>query len=209
MTTIQRTPWGFYLLTGLSAGSVIAAGILISALVQGRPIGPLLVPSAITAGAILAFALTVATLAYPPVSVDFASRSVRMRFRDVPISTITQAWRRIADGRPGAILFLRLVSTEGPRVRLLVAGGGFPNIDLAGRQALLDLVRTAPIEPPAEPAQAHSMRWQRVGVPAMVKELKRFGLDWSVGVEEETLRADAELNGVDPDELPEVDDRLR
>jgi len=209
MVVIQRTPWRDYVIRAAVLSGLVAVIALFGGAIKGAPIGGTLTVIAVATGFIFAFALVAVPFVYPTFAVDFASRTVRMRFRDVPISSLTQAWRRVADTRAGGVLlFYRLRSTAGPRIRLIVAGRGFPVLDTPARQALLDLLAEAPIEQPPARASRISTRWVRVGVAQMRAELLRFDLDLTVGFTDEELRADAEEHGFDPDD-PMRDDRLR
>lgn len=209
MIVIQRTPWRDYAIRAALV-SVVFAGIgVVVGLGKGAPIATVLAVAAITTAVVFAFAFVAVPFAYPAFAVDFASRTVRMRFRDVPIASLTQAWRRVAQVRGGGVLlFYRLRSTHGPRIRLIVAGRGFPVLDTAARQALLDLLDEAPIEPLSEPASRYSERWVRVGAAQLRAELMRFDLDYTAALTEDELREQAESLGLDLDD-PMLDERLR
>ncbi|MFB2583682.1 hypothetical protein [Herbiconiux liukaitaii] len=88
-------------------------------------------------------------IAYGAVEWDPDARVARLRGREVPLDTITEAWRTVSTGG-AAYLIYRFVSTEGPSVRVLVAGQPMKGLDAAGLADLRRFVSELPLEvPPA------------------------------------------------------------
>lgn len=83
---------------------------------------------------------------YRPFAYDPATGTARIGRRTVPIASIREAWRTVSAGGNGAAyLVYRFRSTEGPTVRVLVAGRPLPGLDHAGRAALAGFLELAPI----------------------------------------------------------------
>lgn len=93
--------------------------------------------------------LLVGTL-YRPFAYDPQTRTARIGGRTVPIDSIREAWRSVSAGGNGAAyLVYRFRSSEGPAVRVLVAGRPMPGLDEKGRAALAGFLELAPIGGPA------------------------------------------------------------
>ncbi|NQX33273.1 hypothetical protein [Herbiconiux sp. VKM Ac-2851] len=75
-------------------------------------------------------------------------RAAELRGRRVPIDTITEAWRSLSSSGTAAYVVYRFVSTEGPSVRLLVAGRPMKGLDAAGVKDLARFVRELPLVVP-------------------------------------------------------------
>lgn len=89
-------------------------------------------------------------IAYGVVEWDPDRRVARLRGREVPLSSITEAWRSVSSGNGAAYLVYRFVSTEGPSVRVLVAGQPMRGMDAEGVAALARFVRELPLHVPGE-----------------------------------------------------------
>lgn len=87
---------------------------------------------------------------YRPFAFDPQSRTARIGRRTVPIDSVREAWRSVSAGANGAAyLVYRFRSSEGPVVRVLVAGRPLPGLDENGRAALAAFLELAPIAGPA------------------------------------------------------------
>lgn len=90
---------------------------------------------------------------YRPFAYDPATGTARIGRRTVPIASIREAWRTVSAGGNGAAyLVYRFRSTDGPAVRVLVAGRPLPGLDEAGRAALAGFLGLAPIAGSDEPS---------------------------------------------------------
>ncbi|NYD70975.1 hypothetical protein [Herbiconiux flava] len=103
----------------------------------------------LTAWAIIAGALLLGLhLAYGGLVWYPSERAVELRGRRVPVDTITEAWRSLSSNGTATYVVYRFVSTEGPSVRLLVAGRPMKGLDAAGVKALARFVRELPLVVP-------------------------------------------------------------
>jgi hypothetical protein len=91
------------------------------------------------------------SLAYGTVHWDPQKGTVRLGRREVPVSSITVAWRTVSSSglNGSAYLVYRFVSTEGASVRVLVAGRPVRGLDAEGLSALMRFVGELPLEAPA------------------------------------------------------------
>ncbi|WP_291039697.1 hypothetical protein [Herbiconiux sp.] len=91
------------------------------------------------------------SLAYGTVHWNPQKGTVRLRRREVPVSSITVAWRTVSSSglNGSAYLVYRFVSTEGASVRVLVAGRPVRGLDAEGLSALMRFVGELPLEAPA------------------------------------------------------------
>ncbi|MCS5720643.1 hypothetical protein N1028_03890 [Herbiconiux sp. CPCC 203407] len=94
------------------------------------------------------------TLAYGTVHWNPQKGTARLGRREVPVSSITVAWRSVSssDLNGAAYLVYRFVSTEGASVRVLVAGRPVRGLDAEGLGALTRFVAELPLEAPADTA---------------------------------------------------------
>jgi hypothetical protein len=103
----------------------------------------------LTAWAIIAGALLLGLhLAYGGLVWYPSERAVELRGRRVPVDTITEAWRSLSSTGTATYVVYRFVSTEGPSVRLLVAGRPMKGLDATGVKALARFVRELPLVVP-------------------------------------------------------------
>lgn len=148
MTVIQSAPWKRNRLLMIAVSA--ALGVLLGGLFRG------LFGESLTWGAnllvvigwmLVAFAILVGslTIAYPTVAFDPGTRTVRFGRRTVPIDSVRSATRSVGVSPRSANLIYRFESTEGAAARVLVVGRPFKGLDEAGRAALDEFVRLAPI----------------------------------------------------------------
>lgn len=142
---IQSTPWRRNIVLVVIASVVL--GFLLSRLFAELLFTPLAHILAALGGAIACFAILTGalTLAYPTVAFDPERRVARLGGRTVPLDTLETVERRVSANARSASLVYRLRSTRGPSARVLVAGRPFAGLDDAGRAALADLLRIAPV----------------------------------------------------------------
>lgn len=142
---IQAHPWRRNIPLVLVVSLVL--GLLLSRVFSGVLFTPLAQLLAAVGGVVLCFAIVVGalSLAYPTVAYDPRRRVVRLGSRVVPLDTLHTVERRISDGGRSATLIYRLRSADGAAARVLVAGRPFRGLDEAGRSALTELLRIAPI----------------------------------------------------------------
>jgi hypothetical protein len=99
--------------------------------------------------------------AYGVVEWDPDRRVARLRGTEVPLESITEAWRSVSSGNGAAYLVYRFVSTEGPSVRVLVAGQPMRGLDTDGVAALARFVRELPLHVPGEAGGSELTERQR------------------------------------------------
>ncbi len=151
MTTIQNAPWRrapFLLLFASLAIGVLLHGFFGFAIRTGEQRVLAVLLCTLVAGAGLTLGLH---LAYRPFAFDAVSRTVRIGRRTVPLDTMREAWRSFQSGRNGAAyLIYGFRSTDGPTVRVMVAGRPLRGLNEAERAALAEFLRLAPIPGPAD-----------------------------------------------------------
>lgn len=188
----EYLPW-------LPVTTLIPAALLLLVL-GSAPVGiaPRILAPVITYALFLGTSLLILRLRYPPFSVDLESGTVRMSRHTLPISSVRNAWRRHYTGAGQGFLSYRFHSALGPSVRVRVAGRSLSGLKDEGRRLLARFITAAPIETPAAPVTRRG--WERVGAAELLAELPRLDLDLLVlGVDEESLRADRKLDGLDPE----------
>lgn len=152
MITIQRSPWTRAL--PLVIGASIALGFCIAQIARIiTESSELLVPwwagGTVVAGASLILGIH---FGYRSFAFDPESRTVRIGARTVPLDSMREATRSNSAASNGAAyLTYRFRSTDGPVVRVLVAGRPLPGLDEAGRAALVRFLEIAPITLPVAP----------------------------------------------------------
>ena len=106
------------------------------------------------------------TIAYGTVQWDPDRQVAWLRGREVPVSSITEAWRSLSSGVNGAAyLSYRFVSTEGPSVRVLVAGRPMKGLDADDLKDLRQFVAALPLQlPESGPQQGLSDRQRAAAV---------------------------------------------
>lgn len=151
---IQTPPWRRNLMLVIVAGIVL--GFVVSRLFATFAEHPAEHAAWIGGTTVVVLGILVLSLnaAYPPVSYDPVARTVRFGSRTVPIDTVNEAWRTVSAAPQSANVVYRFRSTQGPSARVLVAGRPFRGLDEAGRAALADFVRLAPIRTD-DPNAAH------------------------------------------------------
>ncbi len=114
------------------------------------PLGFLSVLVVLAGGILLGLHLAYGGIVWHP-----DERVAVLRGRRVPIDTITEAWRSLSSNGTASYLTYRFVSTDGPSVRVLVAGNPMKGLDDTGLQQLARFVAALPlVVPDARPAPA-------------------------------------------------------
>ncbi|MFC7404346.1 hypothetical protein [Georgenia alba] len=85
---------------------------------------------------------------YP--TVRFDETDLYLGRRTVPLTSLTRVERTFTGGHGPTYLIYRLVSSAGPRARVLLGGGPLKPIGPDGLAALRDLIATAPVVAPAD-----------------------------------------------------------
>jgi hypothetical protein len=158
MIQIGRNPalGSLPLLVSLGAGASASLAALVSAIFESLGAGAWSWPAAFVAGWIVLTGAIVAgvSIAYGTVQWDPARKVVRLRGREVPVDTITEAWRTVGGQKGGAAyLVYRFVSTEGPSVRVLVAGTPMRGLDPDALKDLERFVAELPLQLPVSAEQ--------------------------------------------------------
>ena len=206
MTPVQHPFAGYF--PWLFVALLIPAALPLL-LIGDAPVGvvPRILAPLIAYALLVGAALLSLRLRFTPFSVDLASGTARIARHTVPISSFREAWRRHYTGPGQGFLIYRFDSTLGPSVRVRIAGRNPPGLTEAGRRTLARFIRAAPIEAPLTPVIHRG--WERSSGADLLAELDVPQLDLlAFGVDEQTLREDAALDGRDPD-APLLDERPR
>lgn len=95
--------------------------------------------------AMLGLIFGIVGILYRPFEWDPAQRLARFGRRTVPLDSITEAWRHDSTGRgPAGYLTYRFVSSDGPSVRVLVAGTPIKGLDQPGMAELVRFISALP-----------------------------------------------------------------
>ncbi|QAY72483.1 hypothetical protein ET445_03130 [Agromyces protaetiae] len=169
MQTIQlggfaQSP-GMTALFGVGLGGLLLIPAVLLTDIRWLIAGLIAIPTLIVAIAVLLAAV------YPRVDADFATGTVRIRSKTVPIASITRVTRSLSTARTrgaqlhrattgtteehgyvrGRYLEYRLQSTTGATARVLVTGTPFSGITAQGAAVLHHLIGSAPIAEPIDP----------------------------------------------------------
>ncbi|MGD8195238.1 hypothetical protein ACEXQB_012185 [Herbiconiux sp. P18] len=125
-------------------GSFAAAGFVVLGAGEWSWVAGFLITWLLLGGGI---ALSV-HIAYGTITWHPEQRLASLRGRTVAIDTITEAWRTVSTGNGAAYVIYRFVSTDGPSVRVLVAGRPMKGLDTAGLENLARFVRELPLVVP-------------------------------------------------------------
>lgn len=130
----------------------------------------------VSAAAFFGLVLGIAGLLYRSLVWDEDAGTVSFWRHTVPLASITRVERTLSAGaNTNVYLSYRFVSTEGPSVRILVAGRPLKGLDREGLEALRRLVEAAPI---AEPALVNELTDEQ---NVLVDELSESGGRSAVG----------------------------
>lgn len=150
MTRIGRNPAiGAARLTSVVSAIVgLAFGSAVSRMTDGA-IG-YEIAVLVSAAASFGLVFGIAALVYRSLVWDEQASTVSFWRHTVPLASITRVERTLSVGVATSVsLSYRFVSTEGPSVRILVAGRPLKGLDRDGLDALRRLVEAAPIAEPA------------------------------------------------------------
>lgn len=112
---------------------------------------PYLVGAAASVGLLLVLIFGLTAILYRPLAWDPRAGTASFGGRTVPLASVTRAVRGLSAGAGAAYLTYRFFSTDGPSVRVLVAGQPLKGLDAEGVAELIRFVEAAPIAERSRP----------------------------------------------------------
>lgn len=160
---LRRLPLAFI----VSAGGAVLIGLQMPRLFDS--------PSAVPIGIAVSFVFLivlifcVAVLPYRQLSWDERAGTATFGRRTVPLSSVTRAVRSVSQSSGSISIVYRFFSTEGPSVRVLVAGRPMTGID---QDALAELRRFIEAVPIADPPQKDGLTDEQSTVADAISDLE-------------------------------------
>lgn len=112
---------------------------------------PYLVGAILSVALLLVVIFGLVALLYRPLAWDPRAGTASFGGRTVPLASVTRAVRGISAGVGAAYVTYRFFSTEGPSVRVLIAGQPLQGLDAASVAELIRFIEAAPIVEPLRP----------------------------------------------------------
>jgi hypothetical protein len=103
---------------------------------------------ALSIALLIAVILGLTAILYRPLTWDQRAGTASFGGRTVPLASVTRVVRGISAGSGAAYLTYRFFSTEGPSVRVLIAGSPMKGLDAPAVAELIRFVEAAPITEP-------------------------------------------------------------